>query len=1357
MPRVEGFMPHPVGTPALALSGADWRPAIAVAAAVLLALFGGGSFEVVVAILAVARTAWVYTHPGKVGKGGLKAGKMASYQADATQGPKSFPRHPSGKGAVDAGGRSREPGPPAPVSMAAQVQADVHPLVRSPFVTAGTADRQPSARLGIYAIADLALWGLLMFDLSVTASDADVWEEMRSNGLTPTVVTYTSLIGAMGQSQHPEKAWEFYEAMKASQIEPNYITFGKLLHACSRSQSVDKADMALGLYKDMGERGIQADSYTFGALISACRDKYPQKVTELYAEMRRLGVAPDAGTYSTVISACDRSAQTGRAAQVFSSMKQQGGQSQSNLGAYNAMINACGRGDKTLDDALALLKEMQTTGPAPDAVTYSTVMKLCERARRPEDALQVFDAMCKSGCTVDRICCNWALSACEQLRNVERALALFDYMKKSLALEPDASTYGLLISACGKCKWGNKAAELFQELQDNKLVPNRFVYNAMIGACGNVKRIGMALDTFRTMKEEGVAPDAITFNSLISACEKRMWPERATELLREMEESGPAPDVKAYTALMSCWAKSKEPEKALDVYREMIGKGIEANAITFSTLAWACEKSGQTSLAKEFNLKEVESLHSCSAKEIRTIRQHSHKRLSDGRSASTASQLCEPPSCRSLPRGLISVAGKAPKRAAPDSAAGEGQDGFMPHPVGTPALALSGADWRPAIAVAAAVLLALFGGGSFEVVVAILAVARTAWVYTHPGKVGKGGLKAGKMASYQADATQGPKSFPRHPSGKGAVDAGGRSREPGPPAPVSMAAQVQAESRESRQADGRRHAICQGYVRTITEHAKNKRCGEALELLDDMRRRSVPPNTSVYTALISACDKGKQQERAMELFDEMKAQQCTPNAVTYNALISACGRGSHPERALEVWEEMRSNGLTPTVVTYTSLIGAMGQSQHPEKAWEFYEAMKASQIEPNYITFGKLLHACSRSQSVDKADMALGLYKDMGERGIQADSYTFGALISACRDKYPQKVTELYAEMRRLGVAPDAGTYSTVISACDRSAQTGRAAQVFSSMKQQGGQSQSNLGAYNAMINACGRGDKTLDDALALLKEMQTTGPAPDAVTYSTVMKLCERARRPEDALQVFDAMCKSGCTVDRICCNWALSACEQLRNVERALALFDYMKKSLALEPDASTYGLLISACGKCKWGNKAAELFQELQDNKLVPNRFVYNAMIGACGNVKRIGMALDTFRTMKEEGVAPDAITFNSLISACEKRMWPERATELLREMEESGPAPDVKAYTALMSCWAKSKEPEKALDVYREMIGKGIEANAITFSTLAWACEKSGQTSLAKEFNLKEVESLHSCSAKEIRTIRQHSHKRLSDGR
>jgi len=216
---------------------------------------------------------------------------------------------------------------------------------------------------------------------------------------------------------------------------------------------------------------------------------------------------------------------------------------------------------------------------------------------------------------------------------------------------------------------------------------------------------------------------------------------------------------------------------------------------------------------------------------------------------------------------------------------------------------------------------------------------------------------------------------------------------------------------------------------------------------------------------------------------------------------------------------------------------------------------------------------------------------------------------------------------------------------------------------------------------------------------------------------------------------------VDCVCCNWALSACEQLRQVERALALFDYMKKSLALEPDASTYGLLISACGKCKWGNKAAELFQELQGNNVVPTRFVYNAMIGACGNVKRIGMALDTFRMMKDGGVTPDAITFNSLISACEKRMWPERATELLREMEETGPAPDVKAYTALMSCWAKSKQPQKAMEIFSEMENKGIAPNAITYSTLAWACEKSGDWKKAREFQDKEAVCMKSRSKKE----------------
>jgi len=106
VPRLQGFMPPSVGIPVLALSGTDWRPILAVAAAVLLALLGGGSFEVVVAAVAVARTGWVYTNPGKAGKGGGKADKMAFYQADAiseTVPPRCRPKLLTSPGEGDPG------------------------------------------------------------------------------------------------------------------------------------------------------------------------------------------------------------------------------------------------------------------------------------------------------------------------------------------------------------------------------------------------------------------------------------------------------------------------------------------------------------------------------------------------------------------------------------------------------------------------------------------------------------------------------------------------------------------------------------------------------------------------------------------------------------------------------------------------------------------------------------------------------------------------------------------------------------------------------------------------------------------------------------------------------------------------------------------------------------------------------------------------------------------------------------------------------------------------------------------------------------------------------------------------------
>lgn len=55
--------------------------------------------------------------------------------------------------------------------------------------------------------------------------------------------------------------------------------------------------------------------------------------------------------------------------------------------------------------------------------------------------------------------------------------------------------------------------------------------------------------------------------------------------------------------------------------------------------------------------------------------------------------------------------------------------------------------------------------------------------------------------------------------------------------------------------------------------------------------RGCERNVITYSALISACEKAGRWQLALNLLDEMQRDKVAPNTVTFNSLISACAQG----------------------------------------------------------------------------------------------------------------------------------------------------------------------------------------------------------------------------------------------------------------------------------------------------------------------------------------------------------------------------------------------------------------------------------------------------------------------------------
>ncbi|GAX20557.1 hypothetical protein FisN_3Hh593 [Fistulifera solaris] len=271
---------------------------------------------------------------------------------------------------------------------------------------------------------------------------------------------------------------------------------------------------------------------------------------------------------------------------------------------YNRVMYLAQR-ERNVPLVLQLLQELQQKyNLAPNAVTYTHVVRACLQDRQWKRALVVFEVAQDKLGRLDVYLYTAAMEACVALKQSGRALQLLDEMKQQ-KIVPNSFTYRVAMQAAP-----HRALEFLHELKatsDDASIP-LITYNAALQALAQTakqqaKEPHVATTTTNTtnsanettpvwqyavnlleeIKQQNLQPDGFTYNAVIMCCCHGPW-ELALQYIQEMQDSSQPPNRLVYTAAIASCGKHGQADHALHLLAQMKRNKIQPDLVAYNAV-----------------------------------------------------------------------------------------------------------------------------------------------------------------------------------------------------------------------------------------------------------------------------------------------------------------------------------------------------------------------------------------------------------------------------------------------------------------------------------------------------------------------------------------------------------------------------------------------------------------------------------------------------------------------------------------------------------------------------------------------------------------------------------------------------
>nr|GMD79810.1 putative pentatricopeptide repeat-containing protein At5g47460 [Ipomoea batatas] len=490
----------------------------------------------------------------------------------------------------------------------------------------------------------------------------------------------------------------------------------------------------------------------------------------------------------------------------------------------------------------------------------------------------------------------------------------------------------------------------------------------------------------------------------------------------------------------------------------------------------------------------------------------------------------------------------------------------------------------------------------------------------------------------------------------------------------------------------------------------------------------------LWSSVIPSLAQGRfGSETALLEASQIQKSGSEPTIHTLVHLIRGCanlGRFSHGE---QLHCHVLKSGYVSDVFVSTSLINFYVKFEAVGDAHRLFVEIS----EPSVVSWNALISGYVRCGKFNKA---LNLFVQLERSGLCADSYSFTASLSACRQPGLLHFGEsIHSKIVRLGVECSVVVGNSLIDMYGKCGCAKESIRVFNGMTDR------DTISWNSVIAANARNGR-LEQAFRFLHQM----PDPDTISYNELISGIAQFGEIQDAIDLLSRIPNPNSSSWNSIITWYVNrgrACQALEffckmhfsGIQMDQFTFSSILSGTANVADI-TWGRLIHCCtvkhgldrsivvgsalidmySKCGKVNQAEVLFETLPRKNLV----TWNAMISGHAHNGNSIKVLGLFEQLKMvTDFQPDGITFLNVLAACWHNKMPLQVANGYFEsmIKDYGISPTAEHCSCMIRLMGQEGEVSGAEKMIKEL---GFEKCALVWRALLGACVTCGDIKVAE---------------------------------